>query len=600
MTKLNRIDRYLSRDDWALKENSNMGYSLQGLGMYITEKQISDYWLDEVYPKDISDAHRSGDFHIHDLGSLSNYCIGWDLIDLLRVGFRGARGKTESKAARHFRVALLQIVNFMFTLAGESAGAQAFSSVDTLLAPFIREDKLTYEEIKQNLQEFIFNMNVSTRIGAQPAFTNFTMDLIVPGYLKNSPAIVGGEECDYTYGDLQDEVNQFNKAFAEVMIEGDGVGRPFSFPVPTYSITKDFDWENPVHDPIWEMTSKYGTPYFANFINSDMEPEDVRSMCCRLRLRNGDLLKRGGGLFGAMPLTGSLGVVTINLPRIGYEAEDPEDFFETLTYLMWKAKDSLEIKRKFLEELTDGGLYPYSAFYLRNIKEATGKYWDNHFATVGILGLNDAIFNLFGESIMTELGKEFAVDVLNHMRGVLSEFQKETGNLYNLEATPSEGASFSLALKDVKKHPGIPFYNTDVAGGDTPYYTNSSQLPARNGLNLFECLDNQDDLQVLFTGGTVFHAFLGEKAPDIGSIKKLVKKIATNYRLPYFTITPTFSICPKHGYISGEHLICPECKERCEIYSRVVGYLAPLEKWNDGKVMEFFQRENYTVDGEST
>jgi len=599
MTKQNRIDTYLDRTDWTVKENSNMGYSLQGLNVYITEDEISKYWMDEVYPKDIKEAHESGDFHIHDLGTLGSYCVGWDLMDLLTKGFKGVRGKIESKPARHLRVAMLHIVNFMYTLQGETAGAQAFSNVDTLLAAFIRADNISYEDLKQNMQEFIFNLNVPTRVGAQAPFTNFTLDLVVPDHLKKLPAIIGGKPCDFTYGDLQKEVDMFNMAFAEIMLEGDASERPFSFPIPSYNLTEDFDWDNPAYDPIWEMTSKYGIPYFSNFINSDMKPSDVRSMCCRLRINNGDLYKRGGGLFGANPKTGSLGVVTINLPRIGYIADSEEEFLDILTGLMWKAKDSLEIKRELIEKLTEGGLYPYSAFYLSDINEGGKGYWHNHFSTVGIVGMNDAIYNLLDTDIMSEKGKEFAIRVLEHMREIISLLQNSTGNIYNLEATPAESASFKLALKDLKRFDDIKFYNIDIVGGDTPYYTNSSQLPASSGLHLFDALDLQDELQVLYTGGTVFHTFLGESSPDIGSLKSLIKTIATSYHMPYFSITPTFSVCQNHGYIAGEHLFCPECGERCDVYSRVVGYIRPLDSFNDAKVAEFFQRDNYTVSGDT-
>jgi len=598
MTKLNRIDRYLSRDDWEEKENSNRSFSLQGLNMMVAESAMSEYWLNEIYPKDIKEAHNSGDFHIHDLGSLSNYCTGWDLADLLMKGFCGIRGRNDSKPAKHFRVVLMHIVNFLYTLQNETSGAVAFSNVDTLVAPFIRTDGLTYDEIKQAVQEFVFNINVPTRQGNQTPFTNISLDLTVPEHLKNVPAIVGGKICDFTYGDLQDEVDLFNRAFAEIMLEGDAKGRPFSFPIPTFSLTKDFDWDNPVYDPIWKMTSKYGIPYFANFINSDMKPEDVRSLCCRLRIDlNGTLYRRGGGLFGSGVKTGSIGVITINLPRIGLVSEDEEEFLDILTGLMWKAKDALEIKRETLEEFSDKGLYPYSSYYLKDTKEASGGYWTNHFSTVGLIGMNDAIYNMTGDSIISEEGHAFSIRVLEHMREVLSLLQHSTGNIYNLEASPAEGASFKLALKDLKTFGDIPFYNIDKSNGSAPYYTNSSQLPAANDLNLFEALDHQDLLQTLYTGGTVQHVFLGESAPDSGSIKKLIKSIATNYKMPYFSITPTFSICPTHGYITGEHLYCPECNERCEVYSRVVGFLRPIESFNDGKVSEFFERQMYTVEG---
>ena len=598
MTKLNRIDKYLDRELWEVKENSNMGYSLQGLNMFITENEISKYWMDEVYPEDIKEAHESGDFHIHDRGSLSPYCTGWDLVDLLRVGFTGVKGKTQSRAARHLRVAFLHIVNFLYSLQNETAGAVAFSNVDTLLAPFIKEDKLTYEELRQNMQEFIFNLNIDTRQGGQATFSNFSFDLTVPDHLKDLPAIVGGEAMDYTYGSLQKEVDMFNKAFAETMIEGDGGGYPFTFPIPTFSLTKDFDWDNENYLPIWELTSKFGTPTFSNFMNSDLDPEDVRSFCCRLQLDTTELKHRGSGLFGSAPLTGSIGVVTINLPRIGHIANSEEEFFDILSGLMWKAHESLEIKREFIEEMADRGLYPYSAFYLRDVKKATGKYWANHFATVGLVGMNDAVYNLFGEDIMAEKGKQFAVDVLSFMRDFISELQKNTGNFYNLESTPAEGCSYSLAMKDSKKYDDISFYNVDIGGGSTPYYTNSTHLPASHGMHLFDMLDHQNDLQPLYTGGTVAHVFLGERSPDVLSIKNLVKTIASGYNIPYFTVTPTFSMCQTHGYIDGEELFCPECGERTEIYSRVTGYIRPISSWNDGKVAEFFERSTYSMSEE--
>ncbi len=555
------VEDYLNDRDWRVRENSNMTFSLQGLNTHITDRIISKYWLNKIYPLQIRRGHISGDFHIHDLGTLGAYCVGWDLRDLLVRGFTGVRGKIASRPAKHFRVALLQIVNFMYTLQGESAGAQAFSNLDTYLAPFIRADHLSYEEVRQNLQEFVYNMNVPTRVGFQTPFTNVTLDLKVPRYMKDEPVIIGGVLKDSKYGDYQPEMDLFNRAFAEVMLEGDAAGRPFTFPIPTYNITEDFDWDNPVLAPIWEMTARYGIPYFSNFIGSDMRPEDARSMCCRLRIDNRELRARGGGLFGANPLTGSIGVVTINLPRLGYLAEDEDDFFGRLSQLMDLAKEALIVKRKTLEALTEGGLYPYSRYYLDRIKEAEGGYWRNHFSTIGVIGMNEAILNLFGTSIADPDGRDFAAAVLDFMRERLADFQEETGEIFNLEATPAEGASYRLAKKDLETYPDIRIYNLEVYGGDTPYYTNSTHLPVGLTDDLFEALTLQDPLQTRYTGGTVFHGFLGERSPTPEAAKRLVRKIAENFRLPYYTLTPTFSICPKHGYIAGEHKYCPKCDE---------------------------------------
>ncbi len=588
------VENYLNDRDWRVRENSNMTYSLQGLNTYITDRVISHYWLSKIYPPEIRSRHESGDFHIHDLGTLGAYCVGWDLADLLRRGFRGVRGKVEAGPAKHFRVALLQVVNFMYTLQGESAGAQAFSNLDTYLAPFIRADGLSYAEIKQNIQEFVYNMNVPTRVGFQTPFTNITLDLEVPTYMRGEPVIIGGEIQDTVYGDYQHEMDMFNRAFAEVMAAGDMRGRPFTFPIPTYNITEEFDWDNPNLEPVWEMTAKYGIPYFSNFIGSDMKPEDARSMCCRLRIDNRELKKRGGGLFGANPLTGSIGVVTINLPRLGYLATSEDEFFARLSELMELAKDSLIIKRKTLEKLTDKGLYPYSKFYLEGVKQAYGGYWKNHFSTIGLIGMNEALLNLHGVSIADQEGRDFAVRVLSFMRDRLADFQEETGEIFNLEATPAEGASYRLARKDVERYPDIRIYNREFYGGGTPYYTNSSQLPVGVTDDLFGALKLQDPLQTLYTGGTVFHAFLGE-SPTGASVKQVVRKIAENFHLPYYTISPTFSICPEHGYIAGEHRECPVCGAKTEIYSRVVGYLRPVEQWNDGKRAEFADRKTYST-----
>jgi len=588
------VEQYLNLEDWYVRENSNMSFSLQGLNNYLTTKVIERYWTNRIYPPNISEAHHSGDIHIHDLGVLGPYCVGWDLRELLLSGFGGVYGKIESKPPRHFRTALGQVINFFYTLQGEAAGAQAFSNFDTFLAPFIRYDGLDYKEVKQALQEFIFNINVPTRVGFQTPFTNITLDLKVPGFMSDEPVVYGGRVVDDTYGEMQDEMDMFNMTFAEVMAEGDARGRVFTFPIPTYNITKDFEWDSPISQKIFELTAKYGVPYFSNFINSDMKPEDVRSMCCRLRIDNRELRKRGGGFFGANPLTGSIGVVTINLPRIGYLARDEDKFFERLGELMDLAKDSLEIKRKILERFTEKGLYPYSRHYLRFVKEAYGKYWKNHFSTIGIIGMNEALLNMFGYGIATEEGTKFAIKTLMFMRERLLEYQKETGNLYNLEATPAEGASYRLARLDKKKYPDITVANERyLSKGAEPFYTNSTHLPVDYTGDLFEALDHQDKLQPLYTGGTVFHIFLGERIYSWTAAAALVKKISFSYRIPYFTLTPTFSICPTHGYLSGEYKICPRCNAKCEVYSRVVGYLRPVDQWNDGKQSEFRIRQTF-------
>lgn len=590
------IDGYLSKGDWKVQENSNMSYSLQGLNVYATESVISHYWLNKIYPPKIGDAHVQGAFHIHDLGTLGAYCVGWDLGDLLLEGFKGVRGKIESNPPRHLSVALMQVVNFMYTLQGEAAGAQAFSNFDTLLAPFVRSDGLDYQGVKQEMQKFLYNMNVPTRVGFQSPFTNITMDLEPPSYMKDEPVIIDGEPQSDVYGDFGDEMDLINRAFAGVMWEGDAMGRPFTFPIPTYNITKNFDWENDALDPIWEMTARYGIPYFSNFINSDMEPEDARSMCCRLRLDKRELKKRGGGLFGSNPKTGSIGVVTINLPRIGYLAKSEDEFFERLDALMVLAKESLEIKREVIESLTRSGLHPYSMFYLRDIKKGFGEYWKNHFSTIGLIGMNDALLNFMNVSIGDPEGLGFAERVLDYMRGKIADFQEETGDIFNLEATPAEGTSYRLARIDKQTYPDIQVYNQEKYDGGRavePYYTNSTQLPVGYTTDVFEALDLQDPLQTKYTGGTVFHVFLGEDKPSTIATKKLVRCIAENYSLPYYTITPTFSICPNHGYIPGKHERCPQCGEECEVYSRIVGYLRPVEQWNKGKQQEFADRKTF-------
>jgi ribonucleoside-triphosphate reductase (formate) len=498
---------------------------------------------------------------------VSGNCVGWDLKDLLSVGFTGVRGKVQSRPAKHLRTALGQIVNFFYTLQGETAGAQAFSNFDSLLAPFIRYDNLSYKDVKQIMQEFVFNLAVPTRVGFQTPFTNVTLDLKVPEYMKDEPVIIGGKPQKETYKEFEKEMAMFNRAFAEVMLEGDASGRVFTFPIPTYNITKEFDWDNPEHDLIWEMTAKYGIPYFSNFVNSDMKPEDARSMCCRLRIDNTELKKRGGGLFGANPLTGSIGVVTLNMPRIGFVASSKEDFFKRVELLMELAKESLEIKRKATEKFTENGLYPYSKFYLRQVKERFGQYWKNHFATIGLLGMNEAIMNFMpGENIASEKGREFAIEVLDFMRGKLEEYQKETGSIYNLEATPGEGTTYRFARMDKKKFGRIIVANEKEVQefGAPPYYTNSTQLPVNHTSDIFEALELQDPLQTKYTGGTVFHSFIGEKL-EKEAVKILVKKISDKFSLPYYTITPTFSVCPIHGYMAGEHEFCPLCEEVEEV-----------------------------------
>ena len=588
------IDKYLENLDWKVNENSNMGYSLQGLNNYVSAEITKTYWLDKIYTSKIGQAHKEGDLHVHDLNLLSVYCVGWDLTDLLQEGFTGVAGKVASKPAKHFRSALGQVVNFFYTLQGEAAGAQAFSDFDTLLAPFIRADKLSYDEVKQAIQEFVFNVNVPTRVGFQTPFTNITLDLECPKHMADNPVIIGGEMQDTTYGEYQEEMNMLNKALLEVLSEGDANGRVFTFPIPTVNITKDFNWDNPVIESLWEASAKYGIPYFSNFINSDMDPEDARSMCCRLRIDNRQLEYRGGGLFGSNPMTGSVGVVTINLPRLALKSKNEKEFFKGLAELMDMAKDSLETKRKVLERLTDANLYPYTKFYLRNIKQRFNQYWKNHFSTIGLIGTNEAALNLLGVDIGTEKGKAFAEKTLDFMRDRLVEYQKETGNNYNLEATPAEGTTYRLAQLDKASFPDrAHFANGIGAEVKCPFYTNSSHLPVNYTDDLFELMDLQDNLQTKYTGGTVIHFFLGERMDDPQTLKKLVKTICENYKLPYFTFSPSFSICKNHGYIVGEHPECPKCGEATEVYSRVVGFLRPVSQWNKGKQAEFEMREHY-------
>ncbi|MGB9496619.1 MAG: ribonucleoside triphosphate reductase [Deltaproteobacteria bacterium] len=591
---LDLIERYLERLDWKVRENSNMAYSLQGLNNYISSEVSKTYWLSKIYTPEVREAHTSGALHLHDLGLLSVYCVGWDLHDLLRSGFRGAPGKAESSPARHFRTALGQIINFFYTLQGEAAGAQAFSNFDTLLAPFIRCDGLSYKEVKQALQEFVFNVNVPTRVGFQTPFTNVTLDLQPPVTLAQENVIIGGEPQREIYADFQHEMTMFNSAFLEVLAEGDARDRVFTFPIPTYNIDPGFNWEAPGLERLWEVTAKYGIPYFANYVNSDMSPDDARSMCCRLRLDLRSLERRGGGLFGANPLTGSIGVVTINMTRLGYLSTGEDDFFRRLERLMETARTSLETKRKVLENFTDKGLYPYTKFYLRNVKQHQGQYWYNHFSTIGLTGMNEACLNMLGCDIGAKEGLAFAIRVLDFMREKLRQFQEETGYYYNLEATPAEGAAYRFAKLDRERYPDILSASEGIAGSK-PFYTNSTQLPVNYTDDIFRVLDLQDELQSRYTGGTVLHIFLGEAAADPQAVKAFVRKVCENYRLPYFTLTPTFSVCPAHGYLLGEQHCCPKCGKETEVYSRVVGYLRPVGQWNEGKQAEFSLRSYYHI-----
>ena len=588
-----RIDSYLQELDWQVHENANMTFSLQGLNQFVGSFISKKYWLNKIYPKEIREAAANEDFHIHNLEILAPYCMGWDLYDLLLRGFGGVPGKLECRPAKHFRTALGQLVNFLYTLQGETAGANAISNFDTLLAPFIRYDNLNYPQVKQAMQEFLYNCMVPTRVGFQTPFLNVSLDIKPPEFLAKQPVIIGGQPQKETYGEFQEEINMFIRAFYEGLMEGDAKGRPFTFPIPTVSIAKDFDWDNPALNPMWEATAKYGVNYFSNFIQSDMKPEDARSMCCRLRLDNRELYKRGGGLFGSNPLTGSIGVVTINLPRIGYLSKTKKEFFERLGHLMDLAKESLEIKRKALENFIEKGLYPYSKYYLSSVKKMRDSYFGNHFATIGLMGMNEALLNFLGENIASKRGKKFALEVLDFMRERLVKYQKETDNLYNLEATPGEGTSYRQAKTDKEKYPDIITAGTKKV----PYYTNSSQLPVNYTDDIFEALKLQDELQCKYTGGTVLHLFLGERVSDAQMAKNLVKKVFENFKLPYITLTPTFSICPTHGYLEGEHFECPKCtiKQPCEVYSRIVGYLRPVQQWNFGKQQEFKERKEFKI-----
>ncbi len=584
---------YLDDKDWQIKENANTQKSINGMNNYVRETFTKQYWLHEVYPQEVREAHTSGDFHIHDLGFFGPYCAGWDLRQLLMDGFGGVPGKVESSPAKHLRSFLGQVVNSTFTTQGETAGAQAWSSIDTYCAPFIRYDNMTFEAVKQALQEFIFNINVPTRVGFQCPFSNLTFDIVCPRTLKEEAVICGGKVMKESYGEFQKEMDLFNEAFCEVMLEGDARGRVFTFPIPTINVTNDFDWESPVVNRFMEITCKYGIPYFSNYMNSDLSPEDALSMCCRLRLDTKELRKRGGGLFGSNPMTGSIGVVTVNLPRIGYLSKSEGEFRARLWKLVMMAKNSLEIKRKIIETQTQKGLYPFSAHYLRNIKMRTDQYWFNHFNTIGILGMNEALLNFYGDGtdLTTQKGQAFAISIMNYLRELMTSIQEETGHFYNLEATPAEGTSYRLAELDKKKYPEI------ICAGDekVPYYTNSTQLPVGFTDDIFETMDLQDELQSLYTGGTVLHLYLGERISDVEVAKQLIRKIFTNYKLPYVSLTPTFSICQEHGYLSGEQFTCPECGSDTEVWSRVVGYLRPVQNFHKGKKTEYDERVKYTI-----
>lgn len=589
---ISMFSEYLNDRDWQINENANTQKSINGLNNYIREAFTKNYWLHEVYPEEIRKAHSSGDIHIHDLGFFGPYCAGWDLRQILMMGFGGVPGKVESKPPKHLRTFLGQIVNSTFTTQGESAGAQAWSSFDTYCAPFIRYDKLDYKTVKQALQEFIFNLNVPTRVGFQCPFSNLTFDIVPPSTLKDQCVVIGGKIMPETYAEFQEEMNILNMAFCDVMMEGDSKGRVFTFPIPTINVTKSFDWDSPVVEKFMEITCRYGIPYFSNYVNSDLSPEDALSMCCRLRLNTAELRKRGGGLFGSNPLTGSIGVVTINLPRLAYLSKTESEFLTRLWQQMINAKKSLEIKRKIIEEQTAKGLYPYSEFYLKDVKLRTGCYWYNHFNTIGLIGMNEACQNLLGSDIdlTTEAGQAFGIKTLNYMRDVIKEIQDETGHYYNLEATPAEGTSYRLAKSDRERYPDII-----TSGESVPYYTNSTQLPVGFTDDIFETLDLQDELQSLYTGGTVLHLYLGEEIKNRASAKNLIRKVFTQYKLPYISLTPTFSICNDHGYIAGEHFTCPECGAPAEVWSRVVGYLRPVQNFNTGKREEYQLRKKYLI-----
>ncbi|MBQ9300085.1 MAG: ribonucleoside triphosphate reductase [Clostridia bacterium] len=580
------VDSYLDSSDWRVKENSTVTYSVGGLILSNSGAITANYWLSEIYDPEIAEAHSSAALHLHDLSMLTGYCAGWSLKQLIQEGLGGVGGKITSKPAKHLSSLCNQMVNFLGIMQNEWAGAQAFSSFDTYLAPFVKVDNLSYYEVKKCIESFIFGVNTPSRWGTQAPFSNITLDWTVPNDLKNLPAIVGGKEMDFTYGDCKADMDMVNKAFIEIMIEGDANGRGFQYPIPTYSITKDFDWSETENNRLlFEMTAKYGTPYFSNYINSDMEPNDVRSMCCRLRLDLRELRKKSGGFFGSGESTGSVGVVTINLPRLGYLAADEKDFYARLDHMMDIAARSLKIKRTVITKLMNEGLYPYTRRYLGT--------FDNHFSTIGLVGMNETCLNAkwLQKDLTYPESQRFARDVLNHMRERLSDYQEQYGDLYNLEATPAESTSYRLAKHDVEMYPHILTANMN----GTPYYTNSSHLPVGYTEDIFSALDVQDELQTLYTSGTVFHAFLGEKLPDWRAAAALVRKIAENYRLPYYTMSPTYSVCKNHGYITGEHYTCPHCSGNTEVYSRITGYYRPVQNWNAGKSQEFKDRKVYNI-----
>ena len=582
------VDKYLNVTDWRVKENSTVTYSVGGLILSNSGAITANYWLSEVYDDEIAKAHRNCDFHLHDLSMLTGYCAGWSLRQLIEEGLSGVPGKITSSPAKHLSTLCNQMVNFLGIMQNEWAGAQAFSSFDTYLAPFVRTDNLTYDQVKKCIESFVYGVNTPSRWGTQAPFSNITLDWEVPNDLRDRPAIVGGKEMDFTYGDCKKEMDMINKAFIEIMIDGDADGRGFQYPIPTYSITKDFDWSPTENNRLlFEMTSKYGTPYFSNYVNSDMEPSDIRSMCCRLRLDLRELRKKSGGFFGSGESTGSVGVVTLNMPRLAFTSKDKAEFYEKLDHLMDVAARSLHTKRKVISRLLDEGLYPYTKRYLGS--------FDNHFSTIGLVGMNEACLNAnwIKRDLSDPVAQEFTKEVLNHMRDRLSDYQEMyKGELFNLEATPAESTTYRFAKYDAKNYPGII---TAAEPGGTPYYTNSSHLPVGYTDDIFSALDIQDELQTLYTSGTVFHAFLGEKLPSWESAAELVKKIADNYKLPYYTLSPTYSVCSEHGYIAGEHYTCPICGKKAEVYSRITGYYRPVQNWNDGKTQEFKERKVYSM-----
>ncbi|MBR6620497.1 MAG: ribonucleoside triphosphate reductase [Clostridia bacterium] len=580
------VNSYVNVTDWRVKENSTVTYSVGGLILSNSGAITANYWLSEIYDDEIANAHRNADIHLHDLSMLTGYCAGWSLKQLIQEGLGGIPGKITSSPASHLATLCNQMVNFLGIMQNEWAGAQAFSSFDTYLAPFVKVDNLSYRDVKKCIESFIFGVNTPSRWGTQAPFSNITLDWTVPNDLKNLPAIVGGKEMDFTYGDCKKEMDMVNRAFIEIMIEGDANGRGFQYPIPTYSITRDFDWSETENNKLlFEMTAKYGTPYFSNYINSDMEPSDVRSMCCRLRLDLRELRKKSGGFFGSGESTGSIGVVTINMPRIAYLADSEDDFYRRLDKMMDISARSLKIKRTIITKLLEEGLYPYTKRYLGT--------FNNHFSTIGLVGMNEACLNAkwIGKDLTNEQAQKFTQDVLNHMRERLSDYQEMYGDLYNLEATPAESTSYRLAKHDVSRYPDIKTANE----GATPYYTNSSHLPVGYTSDIFDALEIQDELQTLYTSGTVFHAFLGEKLPDWKAAASLVRKIAENHKLPYYTMSPTYTVCKNHGYIAGEVYECPECGEKTEVYSRITGYYRPVQNWNDGKTQEFKDRKLYDI-----